>query len=296
MSAFPLRNAAKLVSEDRHPVKQALFAMERAQVHSVEPFRVVDEQLRVDAQLRYAAVLLAPDKIMRRQVVVLTDWTRCGLVKSLALPIYVSTLRRAQTQIRRSAEFYFLLHYPARFLDPIAFDVAMARLPLLGELGEAQRIVWVDVLERWLVHGHDAETIATATQMRPTQIRAFIRNAAWSYRRARVQPSPLDPFRFGRPRWGGFGLAWDDLTQDYIVTPEDRPPLDACARIETMLAEIKWSHPTSHLGLRPTFDQALPSQQSRIEDPAEHDPWSGSDDGIDLADLFAGSVDDLIAG
>lgn len=266
----------------RHPVTQALRAVAHAHAHAMEAWRVVQENLGVEADPRYAAVLLAPQRIMRRQVVVLIDWTRCGRVKSLALPVYVSALRRAQSQIRRSSEFYFLLHYPQRHLDALGFDAALHMLrDHLVSMDQDRQAILRNVLECRLLHGMGVLAIGEAMQLRTTQINAILREAAFAYRRGRVIPNPLDPFRFGAARWGGFRLDWDDLPQDYVICPEDRPSQALCNDMEQLLSEITWNAPTAHMGLRPAFDQALPSQQAQV------DVWASSEDGVNLAELFA---------
>ncbi len=82
---FIHRKSNAPVDEGRHhPVAQSLRAMVRTET----PWRVVKACVEASCETRYAIVMLAPANVLRRQVVVLIDWSRSAKILPIALPAY----------------------------------------------------------------------------------------------------------------------------------------------------------------------------------------------------------------
>ena len=282
----------------RTPLPMTLTAMESAQSRGIESYRVTRQFLRPDTDPRYASILLSPHREMRRPVVVLIDWTRTGRVQSLALPIYGHDLRRAfgDDNPRLSRDFYWLLHYPRRALELFAFDAALAQISdFLDEMTEERLTFWREVLRMRLTQCMTAHEIAASVGQPATRINALLREAYMVFRRSRVTPNPMDPFRFGQDRWGAFRMGWDMLTEGYVLEPDIPPTPEQCAQVADLIGSIAWES-GSAFDLQPVFDRALPSRQARMSETLI-DIDVGDEvievEGIGMGQLFPDALVDL---
>lgn len=101
------------VADARHPVARALHAMSKSR-SGQEPIRVVHACLSPDDAPQFLIALLAPEQLMDKQVVMLVDWSRSGVILPIAMPAYATRLRNSHpARGRLSKEFLWVRRPPA---------------------------------------------------------------------------------------------------------------------------------------------------------------------------------------
>lgn len=270
-----------------HPVAQALRAMAR----SATSHQVLKTCIESTQSTRYAVMMLAPATILRRQVVVLVDWTRSGKILPLALPAYSTHLRKAQGRVRLTKEFCWVLHYPELLLDDGAHRDLLDWLRIgLPEITPVALDRWSEILHQRLVIGRPAAEIARAIGERENHVSGLLREARRVFAQLRLPNNPLDPFRIGRALWGTFHLEWDDVAGSYGGVADQPMHEGEIRRLGAWMSSLEWPVDT-HLGLMPAYGlSSLSPRPTPTKAGLSLDGLAGSDDPLLAAEIAA--VDD----